>query len=111
MIPRRNNYRHKPCKWYSASCKYTYPSRIRAGSQEQAAESIGLQMNADKIEYICFNQGHISTLNGGFLKLVDKFTYLGSSVSSTESDINMCQTKAWTAIDRPLLIWKSDLSH
>ena len=32
------------------------------------------------------------------LKLVDKFTYLGSSVSSTENDIYMWQAKAWTAI-------------
>ena len=30
----------------------------------------------------------ISTLNGGCLKLMDKFTYLGSSVSSTQNDIN-----------------------
>ena len=37
-----------------------------------------------------FNQtGDISTLNGSFLKLVDKFTYLESSISSTETDINM----------------------
>ena len=34
-----------------------------------------------------------------FLKLVDKFTYLGSSVSSTEKDIDTRLTKAWTAID------------
>ena len=43
------------------------------------------------------------------LKLVDKFTYLGSSVSSTEKDIDTRLTKAWTAIDRLLIIWKSDL--
>ena len=37
--------------------------------------------NAHKTEYMCFNQrGDISTLNGSTLKLVDKFTYLGSSV-------------------------------
>ena len=42
----------------------------------------------------------ISTLDGNFLKLVDKFTYLGSSVSSTEKDIDTRLTKAWTAIDR-----------
>ena len=36
-------------------------------------------------------------LNGSSLKSVDKFTYLGSSVSSTESDIGMSQAKAWTA--------------
>ena len=44
-------------------------------------------MNKDKTEYISFNQkGYISTLKGGPLKLVDKFIYLGSSVSSTEND-------------------------
>ena len=32
------------------------------------------------------------------LKLVDKFTYLGSSVASTEKDIDTMLTKAWTAI-------------
>ena len=37
-----------------------------------AAGSIGLQLNVDKTEYMCFNQsGNISTLNGGSLKLVD----------------------------------------
>ena len=33
-------------------------------------------------------RGDISTLNGSSLKLVDNFTYIGSSVSSTETDIN-----------------------
>ena len=57
-------------------------------SLQQAAGGIGLHVNADKMEYMCFNQeGDISTLTGSSLKLVDKFTYLGSSVSSTESDI------------------------
>ena len=50
---------------------------------------------------MCYNQtGDISTLDGSSLKLVDKFTYLGSSVSSTEKDIDTRLTKAWTAIDR-----------
>ena len=49
----------------------------------------------------CYNQtGDITTLDGTPLKLVDKFTYLGSSVSSTEKDIDTRLTKAWTAIDR-----------
>ena len=38
------------------------------------------------------------------------FTYLGSSVSSTEKDIDTGLTKAWTAIDRLSIIWKSDLT-
>ena len=58
---------------------------------------------------MCLNQtGDISTLNGSSLKLVDKFTYLGSSVSSTDTDIDTQLTKAWTAIDRLSIIWKSD---
>ena len=57
-----------------------------------------------------FERGNISTLNGRSLKLVEKFTYLGSSVSSTENDINMRITKAWTAINRLSVIWKSDIS-
>ena len=45
------------------------------------------------------------------LKLADKFTYLGSSVSSTEKDIDMWLTKAWTAIDKLWIIWKSNLTN
>ena len=60
---------------------------------------------------MCYNQtGNIATLDGASLKLVDKFTYLGSSVSSTEKDIDTRLTKAWTAIDRLSIIWKSDLT-
>ena len=78
---------------------------------ERAAAGIGLHVNAHKTEFICFNQkGDISTLDGTSLKLVDKFTYQGSSVSSTEKDIDTRLTKAWTAIDRLSIIWKSNLS-
>ena len=38
------------------------------------------------------------------------FTYLGSSVESTEKDIETRLTKAWTAINRLSTIWKSDLT-
>ena len=43
-------------------------------------------------------------------KMVDKFTYLGSSVSSTETDIDTRLGKPWTAIDRLSVVWKSDLT-
>ena len=80
-------------------------------SLERAAASIGLHVNAHKTEYMCYNQtGDISTLEGTPLKLVDKFTYLGSSVESTEKDIETRLTKAWTAINRLSTIWKSDLT-
>ena len=53
-------------------------------SLERAAGGTSLHVNADWIKYVCFNRnGYCSTLNVGFLKLVDKFTYLGSRVSSS----------------------------
>ena len=98
-------------------------AETRLHSLERAAGGIGhLHVNADKTEYVCFNQrGDISTLNGSSLKLVDKFTYRGSDVSSTETDINTRLAKAWTAtidypnpnpnpVDRLSVIWKSDLT-
>ena len=60
---------------------------------------------------MCYNQtGNISTLDGTSLKLVDKFTYLGSSILSTEKDIDTRLKKAWTAIDKLSIIWKLDLT-
>ena len=80
-------------------------------SLEREAAGIGLHVNAHKMEYMRFNKkGDSSTLNGSSLKLVDKFTSRGSSVSSIETDINTRLAKAWTAIDRLLVIWKSDLT-
>ena len=80
-------------------------------SLKRAAAGIGLHVNAHKAKYMCYNQtGDISTPDGTSLKLVDKFTYLGSSVSSTEKDIDTWLTKAWTAIDKLSIIWKSDLT-
>ena len=78
---------------------------------EQTAEGIGLLMNANKTEYMCFKrEGANPALSGRPLKFIDKFTYLGSSVSSTESDINMRLLKVWTIIDGQSIIWKFDLS-
>ena len=60
---------------------------------------------------MCFNQaGDISTLEGTSVKLVDKFTYLGSSVLSTEKDIDTQLTKEWTAINKLSIIWNPELT-
>ena len=62
-------------------------------SLERTAKGIGIHINAHKTEYMCYNQtGDISTLDRTTLKL---FTYLGSSISSTEKDIDTQQTKVW----------------
>ena len=55
------------------------PVESRRHSLEKAAGGIGLHFNADKTEYMCFNQNQkrdIIILKGGSLKQVDKFTYL-----------------------------------
>ena len=86
-------------------------AETRLHSLERAAAGIGLYVNAHKTEHTCFNQtGDISTLEGTSLKLVDKFTFLGSSVSSTKKDIDTQLTKTWTAIDKLSVVWRSDLT-
>ena len=55
---------------------------------------------------------HIQDTNccRGCFTPLQRFTYLGSSVASTEKDIDTRLTKAWTAINRLSIIWKSDLT-
>ena len=80
-------------------------------SLERAAVGIVFHVNAHKTEYMCFNQtGDISTLNSSSLKLADKFTYLGSNISSAGTDIDTRLSKAWIATDSLSVIWKSDLT-
>ena len=75
-------------------------AEILLHSLERAVAGIGPHVNADMTEYMCFNQrDDISSLKNRPLKLVDKFPYRGSSVSSTEKDINTRLAKVWTAID------------
>ena len=86
-------------------------AKTQLHSLERATTGIALHINAHKTEYMCFNQtGDISRLGSSSLKLVDEFTYLGSSVSSFEKYIDTRLTKAWTAIAKVSVIWKSDLT-
>ena len=58
-------------------------------SLERVAGGIYLHVNAEKTEYRLFNQrGDISTLKSGIFKLEDRFTNLGSSISSIKNDID-----------------------
>ena len=68
-------------------------------------------MNADKTEYMYFNQkADLSILYGGSLKLVDKLMCLGRRVYSTDNDLNLRQRKVWTALYWLSIIWKPKLS-
>ena len=86
--------------------------KSRLHSMKWVAGGIGLHENPNKTEFICFNQsGNISILNSGSIKLMDKFTYPRTSVSSTENDISTQLLKAWTTIEKLSAIWKSDQSN
>ena len=70
----------------------------------------GFYVNSDKTKLMYFKQdGAMSRLNGKPLKLVHNFLYFGSNILSTESDVSKSIGKAWTVIDRILIIWKFDL--
>ena len=80
-------------------------------SLELAAGGIGLHVNVDKTEFMCFNQrGDISTLNGRFLKLVENSPTLDATTHLRKMTSITRLAKAWTAIVKLLVIWKSDLS-
>ena len=49
-------------------------------------------------------------LTGKLQKVVDLLIYLGSIISSTESDVSIHLVKIWITIDMLSIIWKSDLS-
>ena len=74
---------------------------------EQAAGGIDRHLNANKTDSMCFNREvAIFTLNGGLLRLVDKFTYLSSYISSTKV-ILVCASHRRGLLS---IIKKSDLS-
>ena len=106
----RKEAEHALHKNYGRGLRLWYSTETLLYGLERAATGMGLHVNADRTEYMCFNQrGDIFTLNGSSLKLVDKFTFLGNSVSSTEQDVNTRLAKTWAAINRLSVIWKLDL--
>ena len=58
-------------------------------SQEQAAGGIGLNMNTNKTEFMCFKQGAISNSSGKLLRLSVQSKYLDSYITSTENNVNV----------------------
>ena len=54
----------------------------------------------DKTEFLYLKLEAISTLSGRPLKLVGKFTYVDSNISSTESDANIRLVIVWSASDK-----------
>ena len=80
-------------------------------SLESAAAVVGLHVNAEKTEFMCFNQdGTIMAQDNSQIKKVDNFVYLGSNISSTEKDVQFRIAKAWQALNGLSIVWKSSLS-
>ena len=72
-------------RWSSTSHSYTCSIQIpdcKAWNQLQEAST--LVMSADKTEFMCFKN-----LSGEPFKLVDKFMYIGSKISSTKNDVTI----------------------
>ena len=79
---------------------------------ERTAMEIGLNINAEKTEFMGMNQNTsqgMSSLSGDKIKQVEDFKYLGSYVESTEQDVNIRLGKAWGALNELDKIWKSKL--
>ena len=77
---------------------------------EDAAQKIGLYVNARKTEFLCYNTtGTMKSLSGDNIKQQEEFVYLGSNIASTKRDIEIRLGKAWGALDRLNKIWKSNL--
>ena len=81
---------------------------------ETSAANVGLLANAKKTKVMSYNQPtevKIKTKDGSILEVVDEFTYLGSLVSSSFSDIKRRIALAWTACNKLHKIWHSTLSR
>ena len=108
-VPWRNYNGRRLCRWHSVLENTPAQAKSLLHSLEQAAWGIGLHENANKKFMYFKREGAISKRRT--FKLVDSFLNLGSSVSSTERDINMHLVKAWTAIDWLSISSKPDLSE
>ena len=89
-IPCTNSYGRGLHRWYSVSGKRTRPSRNTAAwSRTRSCWRRSPCLRRQDGIHVLNQTGDISTLNGGSLTLVDKFIYLGSSVSSPDKDVSM----------------------
>ena len=80
-------------------------------SIKRTVRETGLYLNADKTEFIYFNQDAsegMKSLNSEKIKQVEEFKYLGGYIASTEHDVNIRLGKAWDALNELGKIWKSN---
>ena len=56
------------------------------------------------------DNGNMKRKNGNIKKQVENFKYLGSNIESTEKDIEIRISKAWSALNSMRTIWKSKMN-
>ena len=80
---------------------------------EIAADIIGLHVNEKKTKFMIMNdlEGDLLTLQGNELERVDDFEYLGSWINNTERDMKIRIAKAWSALNKMDVVWKSTLNR
>ena len=80
---------------------------------EIAADIIGLHVNEKKTEFMIINdvEGDLLTLQGNAFERVDDFEYLGSWINNTERDMKIRIAKAWSALNKMDVVWKSTLNR
>ena len=81
---------------------------------ETETRKIGLFLNEKKTETMQFNQEIDTSLigkNGGVIKTVDNFKYLGGWMHSSSKDFEIRKALAWTSCHKLRKIWKSKLNR
>ena len=80
---------------------------------ENCAAQVGLHANADKTKYMTYNleDSYLKSLSGADIEHVDDFLYLGSWVDTSEKDLNTRIAKAWSAMSKMEVIWKTNLER
>ena len=80
---------------------------------EKIANDIELKANTDKTEYMSYNLNNdinMMSRNDHCIKQVNNFKYLGSSIGSTERDIQIRIAQDWSALNSMNTILKSIMS-
>ena len=82
---------------------------------EVEAAKVGLHVNAKKTEFMSYNQdlplNVILSINGGEIKQVETFQYLGGWMKDCESDIKIRKALAWAACHKLKSVWSSSLKN
>ena len=78
---------------------------------ETAAAEVGLYINSKKTQCINYNQpkGIITAIDGGVIKEVEDYKYLGAWISSSKKDFTTRRARAWDIAHKLKPLWTSKM--